>query len=700
MADREALAGLRVRALREERGWTQQQLAEACERAGLSSMTRSTVAKVESGLRKLTSGEIRVLARVLDIEATDLLGAAVGPVRRIFLCFAGEDSDVAGSISDWFRAEGIEVFDWMAPRQRGRRFIEEIENGILSAEAFIALLSPRFLASDWCRREVEMAIQREGSLRSLDPAATFINVVNISHVRPVDAGMLGGYDWLDMTTMESRQRGLYELSRRFGSGTQQTHDAAPDAGGIQGSGFRDRAEDLRRVLNGLTSTIGPHFWLVIAPPQLGKTWLLDRIANDPSLSERPAWIVRKVDVRSEPPDVLGNAAALLTRLFELPNPTTTVPETLRSIAQAILRSGRPHLCLLDSAELLSGETAVALRSCMSQIYNLVQNNPRKGARLAFVIASRQQSPWQGIFPRPALSVLPLDEFNAEIVRQALQDVFAEMDASFSAAEIRKYAQLVHQLTEGLPALLARCLRWIRIEEGVEMERLQTRELFEQLAYPYIKEELLTPESLLPPGQRRVESTLRALMEAYRVLVPYRFFTQSHLRYHRESDTRFHAAIDEACWEMTDLWTALSGTPLLRRPLDEPWQQIHSAIRRLLYRYFYSTDEECLDVHNEARKFVEIWTEGQVGTEQVLGMLECLWHEAIALGLSQAEEREEVLVASARRLSGALQGSPAYLPPELRAFAVDRMQNDEELQEAVGNANLFARLIEVVANPSD
>jgi hypothetical protein len=643
---------------------------------------------------------------------------------KLFLSYAQEDKDAAGLIATRLQTDGHEIFNWMAPSQRGRRFIEEIEKGIQGAGAFIALLSARFLESDWCRREVEMAIQREGDLRSRDSRATFINVVAlVATVRPTDAGVLGGYDWLDMTSPERRETAPAELAARFPAARQPEAGPPPDvdSGGSSSavppsrsssppsqpgdsvpskqdeSGFRNREDELHKLVHGVTNSGGPHFWLVVAPPQLGKTWLLDRVAADPALSAEPAWIIRRVDARSEPPDVHGNAAALLTRLFELPRPATTAPETLRGIAQAVIRSGQPHLCLLDSAELLSAETARDLRYCMSQIYHFVRKAPRKGdIRLALIVASRDNKEWKGVIPRPSLTPLPLSEFTPDVVQDALVDLAAEM--GFPQADFINYAPLVHRLTEGLPALIARCLRWIRDEEGVEMERLETRALFEQFSYPYIQKELLTPQSLLPYGQRQDERPLRALIQAYRVLASYRLFTQSHLRHHRETDDEFRVAMAATGWDMADLWAAIDGTSLLRRPLDDPWHEIHGAIRRLLYRYFYTTDEACAEAHHEARKFVEIWTEGQTGKELARGLVECLWHESIALGLRDQADMSQALIQTAERLSREIQKSPAYMPPELRAFAVDRMHNDEEFQEAVGGQEIFDRLVEIVATP--
>jgi FxsC-like protein len=66
--------GRRVQALRRQRGWTAQQLAAECARAGMSSLTRGTLAKIESGVRKsVTAEELVALAHAFDVPISNLL---------------------------------------------------------------------------------------------------------------------------------------------------------------------------------------------------------------------------------------------------------------------------------------------------------------------------------------------------------------------------------------------------------------------------------------------------------------------------------------------------------------------------------------------------------------------------------------------------------------------------------------------------
>jgi FxsC-like protein len=81
--------GRRVQALRRQRGWTAQQLAAECARAGMPSLTRGTLAKIESGVRKsVTAEELVALAGAFDVPPSKLLsdeppqslaGTASGP---------------------------------------------------------------------------------------------------------------------------------------------------------------------------------------------------------------------------------------------------------------------------------------------------------------------------------------------------------------------------------------------------------------------------------------------------------------------------------------------------------------------------------------------------------------------------------------------------------------------------------------------
>lgn len=64
--------GPQVRALRKQKGLTQDQLAARLQLAGLHSFDRVTVAKIESQIRSVFDFEVFVLADVLGVTAEKL----------------------------------------------------------------------------------------------------------------------------------------------------------------------------------------------------------------------------------------------------------------------------------------------------------------------------------------------------------------------------------------------------------------------------------------------------------------------------------------------------------------------------------------------------------------------------------------------------------------------------------------------------
>jgi hypothetical protein len=618
----------------------------------------------------------------------------------LFLSYAEEDAEAGRLVAEWLMAHGHEV--WVCDLQdSGERYIKDTEHAIANADAFVALLSPDFLASPLCRREGELAIRREAELRVNDPWVNFVHLLRIRDTGQVGGGFMRAYSQLEVTDLgDGLNRALGDFERQFDRGgrveQQVAHGTRP-----QSYLFRNRQEELERVTRGLASAAGSHFWLVLAPPRLGKTWFLGQLIAELTSLEPNRWRARLLDVSDQPTDVRSDALQLLARMFATPE-SPDESEALRSIVKKIIEIDRSYVCLIDSAELLPGHTANRLRTCLGQILRGVQD-AGVNLRLAAVVASRQDDDWRGVTP-PRMHPLPLTAFTAESVEHALDDLAKRMGRSFTQGAIRQDALIVHQLTEGLPALLMECLQWIRKEQWVDVDRLREQELFEELAQPYIEHDLLAPESLLPssrgipPAENPSTEQARDVLErSFRALAPYRFFTQSHLRYLIEADPGLNKALEDLDWSTADLWRAISATALLTRPLDEPWQELYPAIRRLLYRYFYKSNEDRVAVHRDAGKFVEVWADKQSGKEQVIGLVECLWHEAMALNLTGPQEMDAVLSEFAVKLREGLRPSAAYAIDELRLYAASRMKDDEEFQDAVrGVKGLFPRLIAIVS----
>jgi hypothetical protein len=307
-------------------------------------------------------------------------------------------------------------------------------------------------------------------------------------------------------------------------------------------------------------------------------------------------------------------------------------------------------------------------------------------------------------PFPGLSVLSLDGIGPSAVEVALEELASRRPGVHSPAQLRQSAALVQRVTDGVPALVLQSLQWIQEQEWLDVGRLDDPLRFERLIEPYIRDQLLAPGSLLP-GESRPEmltKQLDVLRRALRALVPYRLFTLSHLHRHIGDDPSFKYALEEANWSDDDLWQVIADTALLYRSLDEPWREIHPAVRRLLFRFFYPPDQRA-EAHAQARDFTKDWASRLTGRGRPIGAVETLWHEAVRLRLSNVATIGEDLARFARKLSldafSSLSSAPFFSScddTELRDYAVQRMLNDDELQREVADVEgLLNTLVQVV-----
>ena len=65
------IIGPQVRYLRETKGMTQDQLAARCNVVGLN-ISRGTLAKIESRVRRVTDSEVALLAKALKVDVAEL----------------------------------------------------------------------------------------------------------------------------------------------------------------------------------------------------------------------------------------------------------------------------------------------------------------------------------------------------------------------------------------------------------------------------------------------------------------------------------------------------------------------------------------------------------------------------------------------------------------------------------------------------
>jgi TIR domain len=623
----------------------------------------------------------------------------------VFLSHADEDSEIAREVADRLSSDDVTVYSSQGSEGNLIPAASEPDCAIQRADAFLALLSPYFLTSTSCRRERELALRRE-QCRHDNGTGDFIQVLKIRETPNHRAAVLHNRPWFDLTGEVARERVLTDLASKFGPpGPPPPRNGSPGPGNGQqppGNGrprrlspeFRNRTRELEEISGALKDADGDHFWIVIAPPQLGKSWFLDKLASE--FENRNVWVVKLVDARYLPAETLDDADAILRMMFGLA-PDAPGARMRENIATAIARNNRVHLCLLDSAELLAGRTVRRLRQHLGDIDQRVaraaQGHPGY-PRLMFVAASRRDDEWKGVSPKPRLRIRRLTEFKLDVIREVLD----EMQLPLNDAERQGVAGRVHRLSEGLPALLVACLETVR-ELGWDVDMTGDQATFELIARPYIEQGLLSASSLRSRGSILADDQQAALKQAFLVTSLYRFLTVTHLSDHTERGD-LPDTTNELRWTAERLWLALSDTDLLYRPEREPWYEIYASIRRLLFRHAYPSAADRIAAHRGACAFMQSFTRHLTGTDQCRAHAECLWHEAQALVLADAPNLEDALVGFARQMDANLTPTPAFDKATLRDMVARNITNDEEFADSLAHVpDLLDRLTEVVRQPS-
>jgi transcriptional regulator with XRE-family HTH domain/tetratricopeptide (TPR) repeat protein len=168
----------RVRKLRAQRRWSAQQLAEVCTREGMPSLTRSTIAKIESNVRKsVTADELAALANALGVTPTDLLAPPIGhrdivgtgselkptselesraewprldaPTWDFFVSYTQADRAWAEWVAWELERDGYRVLIQAWDMVAGANWVNSMQEGVASAARTIALLSPGYVSSTY-----------------------------------------------------------------------------------------------------------------------------------------------------------------------------------------------------------------------------------------------------------------------------------------------------------------------------------------------------------------------------------------------------------------------------------------------------------------------------------------------------------------------------------------------------------------------
>ena len=363
-------------------------------------------------------------------------------MTRVFISFASEDAAVAERLDTFWTALGVVVFRFDDPARPAGRVVGEIERRLEEADVFVALLSPHYLGSTWCVQERDLAIQREA-----DTGKPSVHVIKVTDTPAGESGLLRNYHWVDATSELSVDR-LNAISARLplGVGAAAAAEAVASATIPE---FRNRDDELANLRGALATRGGRELWVVVAPPLMGKTWLLTRLEQTLAGAD-PHWTVRHLDLRKEPAELRSNPARLVGAILDVDVAAQQGPlldDELRDVAAQVSFRKGPQLFVLDSAELLTPACASTARSALTAVRGLIRETGWDG-RFALVVGTRRHDEWRGLGSDARtgerFEALRLTEFGRVIVHQALRD----LKLRFGENELWRHADRLHAAHRG------------------------------------------------------------------------------------------------------------------------------------------------------------------------------------------------------------------------------------------------------------
>jgi WD40 repeat protein/transcriptional regulator with XRE-family HTH domain len=145
-----AVAGRRINELRIQHGWSQKELADRVSQESTTPISRSTIAKLESGVRAtLRVEEAEAFARAFGLS----LAAFTATAPLIFISYAQADLGWAQWIEHQLENAGYRTLMQDKHFLAGLEFVRMIDEGLRKAELVLCVLSRQYLSSKAGSRE-------------------------------------------------------------------------------------------------------------------------------------------------------------------------------------------------------------------------------------------------------------------------------------------------------------------------------------------------------------------------------------------------------------------------------------------------------------------------------------------------------------------------------------------------------------------
>lgn len=542
----------------------------------------------------------------------------------VFISYAEEDGGNAKKIVDILAKRGITSYFFEDPDKKNGVIIDNITKAFLDSKIFLVILSTNYQKSEWCKAEFEIAVNMELEAKSKgEQYKVYILVTNnistselvferrYGHIDLVnDVGDKKLIGFVDNTLVKVLNTPISDIKSRRGW--------LP---------FQNRETELFQLRTNLENPDGKHFFQVVAPPQMGKTWLLHRLHKELILTNEMKWLVQYIDFQiciDERSDIQKLLKSLNFQIDHIKD-INKVDEMCLEVAYQIGSSNRYWLLLLDNANLMSNQVSQKLRLFLGELQKRLFPI---GGRIALVAAGRSEViSFKGQIPKPSFAPLELTTFSHDIVTKTVSNAARTKRETGGFLDYLEIAKRLVGMTEGLPELITRYLDWMRGRGfAFSPEDLDTDSRYNEIVVNYIEEVLLSPKVLIPNNTNSdIQNELNKAWANFLLFMSsFRIVTRSHIRFViTENVAQKLLIFPQTSPDLLDAFGKVSL--VIPSKHQSMWHMIAPSVRKLLFHYSYRTYEEKIFVHKKNEELYDKWKSPVYGINVLYIFLEKFWH---------------------------------------------------------------------------
>ena len=393
-----------------------------------------------------------------------------------------------------------------------------------------------------------------------------------------------------------------------------------------------------------SDAVANYLLFVSGPPHIGKSFLIEKLLTElKNDNAQPKMEIKKEQATE------NDARAVWYGFF--PNSIKHLglanKNAWKNVSNVI--SNKPTLCILDNAELLDEEEVLKLRQFLDKVIFQGKNSK---PNLGFLVVSRhakQQDSWKSqpeqgkkgkkdkiaLTPFKTMELTPFEKIDD------VEDMLKKNELDDKLENGLLLSKYLYSISEGLPALLKCCIDWYKNENNQpwQIAGLEESNVFGD----YVEQHILSNKNLYPKPEfddpvKNTHAT-QLIKDILLELIPFRLLHRAWfdeaLRQVEHKYSYYKDRLNKLSWNENQLFEAIKNSYLIKQTDNEESFTIHKPIRRILFRYHF-TQEEQLEAHTKAANCYEKvfpQLQNRLGIGFVIE-IESFWHNIERFRLSQ------------------------------------------------------------------